>query len=119
MATPAAPCTFRRAPQAPGVGIGRPVSAVTPGGADGPALTASPTPSRGGIAFASGWHSTGVESLTVRDLQGRLVRALALVGRRAVWDGLRESGERAPDGIYFATLHADGRATTVRVSLVH
>ena len=101
------------------VGIGTPVTAVggSPGGS-GSALTASPNPSRGSVAFASNWRSTGTESLTVRDAQGRAIRVLGLVGHQVAWDGRRDSGEPARPGIYFATLHVDGRATTIRFSLI-
>ena len=70
------------------------------------------------MLFSSGERTSGPESLSVRDVQGRVLRTLALVGHQAAWDGRRESGEAAPNGIYFATLNADGRTTTIRFSLV-
>jgi len=102
------------------VGIGMPVTAVGGGKApaSGLALLATPNPSRGGVAFASSWRAAGTESLTVRDVAGRVVRTLALVAHKVAWDGRLDTGERAGSGIYFATLHAEGRSTTIRFSLV-
>jgi hypothetical protein len=97
------------------------VGTTSVGGPDagGPALTASPNPGRGSILFTSGIRTNGPESLTVRDVQGRIVQVLGVAGHRVTWDGRRTGGESAPDGIYFATLHAGGRATTIRFSWLH
>ena len=54
-----------------------------------------------------------------RDVQGRLIRRLAVAGRQLIWDGRGEHGEMVPNGAYFATLEAGGRSTTIRLSLVH
>jgi hypothetical protein len=83
------------------------------------ALTVSPNPGRGTVLFTSGSKTNGPESLAVRDVQGRIVKVLGVAGHRVAWDGLRATGEQAPDGIYFATLFADGRATTIRFTWLH
>ena len=102
------------------VGIGMAVTAVAGDPAPGRLhLSASPNPGRGSIIFSSNHTGAGPESLTVRDVQGRTVRNLRMAGRQVSWDGRRETGETVPDGIYFATLHAAGRATTIRVSWIH
>jgi hypothetical protein len=102
------------------IGIGTPVTAVEGDQAHGPLhLSAFPNPGHGSIIFSSNHTGAGPESLTVRDVQGRTIRTLAMPGRQASWDGRRETGETVADGIYFATLHAAGRATTIRVSWIH
>lgn len=100
------------------VGIGVDPTAVD-GNPSPPTLSfsAAPNPSRGVVVFTSAPGATGPESLTVRDVQGRVVRRLSVAAGRASWDARRETGEPAPDGIYFATLESSGRATTIRFSL--
>lgn len=102
------------------IGIGTPVTAVDPALAHGVLrLSASPNPGHGSVLFTASRAGTGPESLTVRDVQGRTVRALRVTGEQVAWDGRRETGEPVPDGIYFATLTAEGRTLTIRVSLLH
>ena len=101
------------------IGIG--VSRTAVGGAPGPkglVLAATPNPARGSVAFTTHWQTTGPESLTVRDVQGRIVRVMALAGHKVAWNGRLDSGESAANGVYFATLHADGHTTTIRFSLL-
>ena len=81
-------------------------------------LTAAPNPSRGSVLFTIGPGITGPESLTVRDVQGRMVRKLMPTARQVSWNGLRETGEPATSGTYFVTLEAGGRSTTYRFSLL-
>jgi hypothetical protein len=81
-------------------------------------LAAAPNPSRGKVVFTIGRGGSGPESLTVRDVRGAAIRTLSVVGRQVAWDGLRDSGEAAANGVYFATLKADGSSTTIRVSLI-
>ena len=87
--------------------------------AGGPRFAAAPNPSHDRIVFTMDRGPTGAETLSVRDVQGRLIRRLAVTGRQLIWDGRGEHGEIAPNGAYFATLEAGGRSTTIRLSLVH
>jgi hypothetical protein len=101
------------------IGIGTSVTGV--GGAPQPGkltLSASPNPSRGSVLFTISPGISGPESLTVRDVQGRMVRKLIPVSRQVSWNGLRETGEPATSGTYFVTLEAGGRSTTYRFSLL-
>jgi hypothetical protein len=101
------------------VGIG-----MTPTGvgdmpvAAGLGFAAAPNPSPGRIAFTMDQAPTGAETLSVRDVQGRLIRKIAVTGRQFTWDGRGEHGELVPNGAYFATLEAGGRFTTLRLSLI-
>lgn len=103
------------------VGIGTAPTAVAGDGKGGEfTLTASPNPGRGGtVLFASGLRSAGPESLTVRDVQGRVVHVAPMQAHRSTWDGRADSGELAANGVYFATLQANGRSTTIRLSWIH
>lgn len=102
------------------IGIGTEVTGVDPMVAPAAMkFSASPNPGRGIIIFTSNRPSAGPESLVVRDIQGRKVRTLVMAEHQVSWDGRRDSGERVTDGIYFATLHAQGHAMTIRVSWIH
>ena len=101
------------------IGIGMPPAAVgDAGGPGGPSLAVAPNPSRGRVVFTLGPGHAGAESLTVRDVQGRVVRKFVPSGRQIAWDGMHEIGRPVPNGTYFATLDAGGRSTTIRFSLV-
>jgi flagellar hook assembly protein FlgD len=61
--------------------------------------------------------------LTLRDVQGRLVRRLTEgwfpAGSRIVaWDGRDDAGMCLPAGIYLATLEIAGRVASRRVTLL-
>jgi hypothetical protein len=105
-----------------GIGVPAPVAVGDPPAAR-LALRAAPNPSRGGLQLAIAADRAGVQRLTVRDLQGRVVRRLAEGWRAAgaryeSWDGRDEAGARLPAGIYLLTLDAGGRTTTQRVTLL-
>lgn len=58
--------------------------------------------------------------LGVYDAQGRRVRVLvsgtlAAGPHRVSWDGVADDGTKAPAGLYFLSLDADGRSRTARV----
>jgi hypothetical protein len=63
--------------------------------------------------------------LEVFDLHGRRTRTLmdgsaVDAGRHSVsWDGRTAAGSRAPAGIYFARITADGRTETRKMTLIH
>ena len=102
------------------IGIGMPPAAV--GDAVMPAalsLAVVPNPSHGSVVFAIGQGGSDSGSLTVRDVQGRVVRKLVPSGRQVAWDGRHELGQPVPNGTYFATLEVGGRSTTIRFSLIH
>ena len=99
------------------VGIGTEVTGVGEGPAAGAlALAASPNPGHDSVAFVASGAAAGL--LTVRDVQGRVLRALPVLAHRVAWDGRDDSGAPARAGIYFATLAAGGRTTTIRFSLI-
>jgi gingipain R len=61
--------------------------------------------------------------LSIQDPTGRTVRRLVDESQtsgayRVVWDGLGEAGERAPAGVYFCNLTADGKHVTRRIVLI-
>ncbi len=81
-----------------------------------------PNPTRGKLAVAFSVAREGGVRLIITDVQGRRVSTLAdgslRAGRhRAQWNGLTESGSKAPAGIYFVVYDVVGRRTTKRVSL--
>jgi len=63
--------------------------------------------------------------LEVFDLHGRRTRTLldggaVDAGQHSVsWDGRTTTGDRAPAGIYFARISADGRTETRKMTLIH
>jgi len=66
----------------------------------------------------------GSASVSVLDIQGRTVRTLVRgvlpAGRTtARWDGRADDGRRAPSGVYFVRLSAQGVSRTARLVLLH
>lgn len=63
-------------------------------------------------------------TLTIHDVQGRLVRHLVdrqefVAGKHAmVWDGLSHSGARVASGIYLARMQTDGFRSAIKMSLI-
>ncbi len=67
-------------------------------------------------------------AITIYDVQGALVRRLALGyqaagyysdrGRAAYWDGRNESGEAVANGVYFYRLRAEGYSAVRRMAIV-
>ena len=101
------------------IGIGMPPAAVDGAGTGGRlSLAVAPNPGRGRVVFSIGAAYPGPESLTVRDVQGRLVWKAVPGARQIAWDGRHELGHLVPNGTYFATLKAGGRETTVRFTLL-
>ena len=102
--------------------IGSPVGVGMPGAA-GLSLSAAPNPASGHLTFTIE-SAGGPQSLTVFDLQGRVVRRLENgAGRPGIrlvsWDGRTDAGLLAAPGIYLARLQAQERAVWVRVTLIH
>ncbi len=104
------------------IGIGMPVS-VGASGSVRVSLAVAPNPSPGSLVFTIGSDRAGPESLTVFDLQGRVVRRFA--GTRSgpgvhtvTWDGLSEAGVRLAPGVYLARLEVAGRSVWNRVTLI-
>ena len=89
------------------------VAAAVIGGST-PGLIVAPNPARGAVTFsvAAALHGATLEIL---DANGRRVwrRALSGGGANVRWDGRFDSGERAPEGVYFTRLE-DRRGATVR-----
>jgi hypothetical protein len=75
-------------------------------------LTAQPNPFRDATTLAFELDAPREETeVAIYDVAGRLVRSLRAgqlgAGSHAItWNGLNESGARAPQGIYFARLRA-------------
>ena len=81
-----------------------------------------PNPTHGRLELAFSVARESRVRLTIADVQGRRVRTLAdgtfRAGRHAArWNGLTESGAKAPAGVYFVVYEVAGRRTTKRVSL--
>lgn len=87
-------------------------------------LSAAPNPFNPQTVIAWEVAQAGAGELTVHDVRGRLVRRLVAgelaVGRHeARWDGLDETGQRVPSGIYVARLRAaGGKADLLKLTLV-
>lgn len=87
-------------------------------------LSAAPNPFNPQTVIAYEVAQAGAGELTVHDVRGRLVRRLAAgelaVGRHeARWDGLDETGQRVPSGIYVARLRAaGGEADLLKLTLL-
>lgn len=80
----------------------------------------SPNPMRGATTCRFTLPAAGRARVTVHDVAGRLVRVLAegahAAGHHAVtWDGADEHGTRAPRGLYFVRLQAEGEQRVRRV----
>jgi hypothetical protein len=73
-----------------------------------------PNPYRAGDQIRFAFPPTAAASLTVHDLQGRVVRGLSLEpssagGSRSLsWDGRTDTGGDLPTGVYFLRLEAGG-----------
>lgn len=86
-------------------------------------LRAERNPGREPMVFALDVDAAGEQHLEVHDVSGRLVRVVEhgwreQGKRRVTWDGMDESGARAPSGIYLVTLGAANRTARVRVALL-
>lgn len=87
-------------------------------------ISAAPNPFNPQTVIAYEVAQAGAGELTVHDVRGRLVRRLAAgelaVGRHeARWDGLDETGQRVPSGIYVARLRAaGGEADLLKLTLL-
>ncbi len=83
-----------------------------------------PSPGCGPVNIRFQLALGGEASLDIYDVAGRLVRSLpqgqipAGVMRSAVWDGLGQSGRRAPSGVYLCRLSAPGAVRTARFVLL-
>jgi len=99
---------------------------VGPGAEPRPALALAapwPNPARTGATLRFSLPAGGDATLALYDVSGRLVRSLARgerpAGEHVVrWDGLDESGNAAPAGLYFARLSAAGSTRTTRLVLM-
>lgn len=103
---------------AAGVGVG---GVATP--APGIRLRAESNPGRGPMVFALEVDAAGEQRLEVHDVTGRLVRTVDTGWReqgtrRVTWDGLDDSGARAPSGVYLVTLGVGNRMARIRIALL-
>lgn len=108
------------------IGIGMPSTTGVGGATPGLrlALRAAPNPARDGLAFIVESDSAGDQTLTVLDLQGRVIRRLASAPAPAGmhtlwWDGRDGAGTRLSPGVYLAKLEVAGRSIWSRVTLIH
>jgi hypothetical protein len=86
----------------------------------GIALSVHPNPSRGEVRFEVSSEGVHEATVTIVDLQGRIVRRLAAIETRTtaatlVWDGRGASGARMAPGVYLALAQCGDRALTRRV----
>jgi glucose/arabinose dehydrogenase len=79
-------------------------------------LSAYPTPSSGPVTLAVQSDTDQAVHVRVYDLRGRLVRDLGTqraiawsVTASVVWDGLDDEGRKAPNGVYYARVEANGQ----------
>jgi hypothetical protein len=82
----------------------------------------APNPSRGDVTIRYALAADGRVSLTVHDLTGRMVRALAASSATrgtysVTWNGRDASGRRLAEGVYFVRLVAGGLRQTEKVLL--
>jgi hypothetical protein len=87
------------------------------------ALTVAPNPSHGNLIFTIGSDGAGQASLTLFDLQGRVVRRFENEGfssgvRAVRWNGRSDSDTSVAPGIYLARLTVGERAVWRRVILI-
>jgi len=107
-----------------GIGMAPPVDVGPDGPLQGLSLKAAPNPSSGGMAFTIQCDRAGPETLTVFDVQGRVVRRFAQ-DREApgvhtvIWDGRNDAQARLSPGAYLVRLEVAGRAAWSRVTLLH
>ena len=88
-----------------------------------PTLSLAPNPARGGTWIALRLARAGDVRLSVLDASGRRIRGLLAeslpAGARMLrWDGRDQGGARAPAGIYFVRLEAQGRVRAARFALL-
>jgi hypothetical protein len=88
-----------------------------------PALVCGPNPFRESVRFEIALPAENKATLTVFDLQGRLVRrfeAVTAAAGRAIftWDGRDQKGQEVASGIYFARAHSGAVTGSVRVVLL-
>jgi hypothetical protein len=119
------PCdTTEAAVATTAVGYPTTVTGVEDAVADRISLTVSPTPDRGNATLTLFTPGPAIVEVTIFDVQGRAVRHL---GRRSVmggaahflWDGRRDDGSHAADGVYYARGEANLQSRVARVVLLH
>jgi glucose/arabinose dehydrogenase len=79
-------------------------------------LRARPNPARGdgGVRILAPGSTAGPWTLSIRDVEGRLVRRLSGPsdpGAEVAWDGRAADGSRAAAGVYFAEWRAGGKTS--------
>jgi hypothetical protein len=95
-----------------------------PPGAGPASVACHPNPAGAATVVRCRLRGAGPARLTVFDLQGRRVRALAgwpeaAAGSREVaWDGRDEQGRSLPGGVYLCVLEAGGSRVASRVTLI-
>jgi hypothetical protein len=83
----------------------------------------APNPARSESRLAYVLAEPGPLTLSVHDVQGRLVRTIVDVSRhqaggfRRLWDLRTDAGEAAPSGVYFVRLATDQERATTRVDV--
>src|SRR5215471_11182355 len=92
------------------IGIGVTLGVGPSGPAGAGRVRVEPNPSFGRVAFAiEGGGASGLDSVEILDLQGRIVRALAPGGSssaaRMTWDGRDARGVPVAAGVYQARIH--------------
>jgi hypothetical protein len=97
--------------------------AVDPNLRPGFALSSAPNPFNALSAVSFALPNSGVASLKVYDVSGRLVRTLQqgplAAGRHVrVWNRTTDDGAVAPAGVYFARLEINGRSLGRKLVLV-
>lgn len=102
--------------------IGSPVG-VDVRGTAGLTLAAIPNPGIGNLVFTIGSGAEGTASLTVFDLQGRVVRRFETTriaaGIQSIpWDGRGDGGMKVTAGIYLARLVVANRVVWTRVTML-
>ena len=110
-----------------GVLAGRPGGSRSQAGALTPRTTQlgaiHPNPSRDQLSFTVELSSRGEVRLEVFDLRGALVRTLMQGSQPAgrydlTWDGLNNTGQRAPSGLYLVRMQAGAYRATRSAMLV-
>jgi flagellar hook assembly protein FlgD len=98
------------------------VETLLPEGTVATLFAPRPNPSRAGTSCDFVVPQSGLVSVAVFDVNGRLVRELASgwrpAGRHSVsWDGTDSRGARAPAGLYVVELSAGSEHSTRKVTL--
>jgi len=83
----------------------------------------SPNPTRLGFSMQLSMPQTGLATIRVIDVAGRVVRMLHRgelgVGEHTIkWDGLTDSGSLARSGVYFVTFEAAGQKAIRRLAIM-